>query len=694
MKFAAHLNAHITPEWRTQYIAYEDLKELLYTAQEHAPAPDVSNEDALRRFYSKFDHKFFVQCEQELDKINMFYAEKLAEAYRKGASLNAELRLAKRSHEYSRRDANKPRSSSRLSLKFDLTGKAQNPQSRKISDLKLAYSEHYLSLILLQNYQSLNFTGFRKILKKHDKICESESGMNFQKKQVEVAPFHVNKQIDAMISECEETYIRELENGDRGKAMKRLRVPPLAEKPMPVKTFLVGLFLGTFISLLILVAIGCVFLLDYQEHFLNAYLQIYRGLFIVVLFLALLGGNVYGWSKHGVNHVLIFELDPRNHLMFADLLEVAFLFGTIWALSVVFFLASPLLAIPVFISPLVCVCLFVILLLFPAPILKSKARYWLIKYLFRVFTAPFHSVTFPDFWLADQLNSLKEVLLDFEYMICFYVTGVDWTSDGLSGPYQHGTCESYSYGARIVVAMLPAWFRFAQCCRRLYDTRKKCPHAANAGKYFTRLFVAPLAGARSIYAEQNGAESIAWLAAWAVASCANSVYSLIWDLKMDWGLMTCESKEDPCLREETVYPHKSFYYFAIIQNMILRFAWVSKLVNIIHPYVNSIYLSTILAVLSVLRRFIWNYLRLENEHLNNCGEFRATRDISVAPIEEDCQSVLCDMMDNPDLVINKKIPCYSQPTSTASSQPIKLSFPGLKLRRSVNKHASYSTTEV
>ena len=29
--------------------------------------------------------------------------------------------------------------------------------------------------------------------------------------------------------------------------------------------------------------------------------------------------------------------------------------------------------------------------------------------------------------------------------------------------------------------------------------------------------------------------------------------------------------------------------------------------------------------------FIWNYFRLENEHLNNCGQFRAVRDISIRP---------------------------------------------------------------
>jgi SPX domain protein involved in polyphosphate accumulation len=49
-------------------------------------------------------------------------------------------------------------------------------QYRKRNDLKLAFSEFYLMLILLQNYQTLNYTGFRKILKKHDKLFETTRG--------------------------------------------------------------------------------------------------------------------------------------------------------------------------------------------------------------------------------------------------------------------------------------------------------------------------------------------------------------------------------------------------------------------------------------------------------------------------------------------------------------------------------------
>jgi hypothetical protein len=48
------------------------------------------------------------------------------------------------------------------------------------------------------------------------------------------------------------------------------------------------------------------------------------------------------------------------------------------------------------------------------------------------------------------------------------------------------------------------------------------------------------------------------------------------------------------------------------------------------------------------RRFVWNFFRLENEHLNNCGQFRAVRDISIAPIDSSDQNQLEEMMDEDD----------------------------------------------
>jgi SPX domain protein involved in polyphosphate accumulation len=90
--------------------------------------------------------------------MQRFISEKMAEATRKFAALQNELR-------FSLGD----KTNSRLPLR-QKTVEGHSVPARKIQELKLAFSEFYLSLILLQNYQNLNFTGFRKILKKHDKV--------------------------------------------------------------------------------------------------------------------------------------------------------------------------------------------------------------------------------------------------------------------------------------------------------------------------------------------------------------------------------------------------------------------------------------------------------------------------------------------------------------------------------------------
>ena len=54
---------------------------------------------------------------------------------------------------------------------------------------------------------------------------------------VESSHFHTNKDIDKLIADTEGTVTSELEGGDRQKAMKRLRVPPLGDKQSPWTTF-------------------------------------------------------------------------------------------------------------------------------------------------------------------------------------------------------------------------------------------------------------------------------------------------------------------------------------------------------------------------------------------------------------------------------------------------------------------------
>ena len=51
-------------------------------------------------------------------------------------------------------------------------------------------------------------------------------------------------------------------------------------------------------------------------------IKLYRSSLFIIVHIFFIGINSYGWSRSGVNHVLIFEIDPRNHLGYQQLLEV------------------------------------------------------------------------------------------------------------------------------------------------------------------------------------------------------------------------------------------------------------------------------------------------------------------------------------------------------------------------------------
>lgn len=119
---------------------------------------------------------------------------------------------------------------------------------------------------------------------------------------------------------------------------------------------------------------------------------------------------------------------------------------------------------------------------------------------------------------------------------------------------------------------------------------------------------------------------------------------------MDWGLFDQKAPpEYKFLREELVYPVK-YYYVAIVEDFILRFGWTLNLslteVGAIPPDL----ITLVLAPCEIIRRFIWNFYRLENEHLNNCGEFRAVRDISISGHNIDLSALnrILRIMDEPD----------------------------------------------
>lgn len=240
---------------------------------------------------------------------------------------------------------------------------------------------------------------------------------------------------------------------------------------------------------------------------------------------------------------------------------------------------------------------------------------------------------------------------------------------------------------RTIVAAAPAWFRCAQCLRRWRDENWLTMHIANAGKYGCMVMVVVLSSIAQYNKDSFGFDTMRIV--WLISAIFTSSLTAYWDIIYDFGLFStydynehddedANSKDDdgssseefnmsaeedlymskkrknmkryPFLRKELVYP-VWVYYFAIIEDIVLRFGWIFTISLTEFSGFEIGLCVSLLAPMEMFRRFVWNCIRLENEQLNNCGLFRAVRDIPlevVAPIDESHLEKVIMMMDSKD----------------------------------------------
>jgi len=646
MKFAKELGSHITPEWRKQYIQYERMKSML--DKHMLEVPDVEHADAevVDRWEAKFKEQWFHFCEKEMKKITQFYVEKKSEALRKFNSLKGEL-------------SNSESTMIERDQHNIYTGERKNEK-----ELKLAFSEFYLSLIIIQDYQKFNMMGFQKIMKKFDKNLSCDNGANWLTTKFSDSELNNAEETEKLIVKVEKLFTNELEKGNRKKAMIRLKVPPFGIQKTDWTSLLVGFSGGCFFVLLVALLSSGVVMHSVrtipdraeQAEIVNGtnidrgkyrsdwqiVTRLYRGPLLVILMVFLLGVNVRGWGMAGVNHKLIFELDPRNHSSHLQIMETAAWLAVMWACSLLLFIFADYISLPAFYSPLCLMIAYLVFFFNPTKTIKYDARRWMITRILRMSLAPLPYVVFADFWVADQFNSLAPALSDLHYFICFYTTPGSTLGNSWDLAVNSNVCTEGTDWVRPILVSLPAFFRFAQCLRRYRDTRAKFPHLVNAGKYSTTLLT------NFISYLHKSLEIQAFFFVWCCSKTVSTFYTIFWDLKMDFGFFSKEDGDNKYLREELVYSSTSVYYLAIVEDVVLRFLWMvgvtlKKVTGVPPEAVNCV-----LQIFEVFRRFVWNFFRLENEHLNNCGHFRVVRDISIAPVDMKDQEEILTMMDFPD----------------------------------------------
>ncbi|KAL9259290.1 Phosphate transporter PHO1 homolog 1-like protein [Drosera capensis] len=505
-----------------------------------------------------------------------------------------------------------PRGSKRVHI-----NKTKLHQAEKM--IKGALIELYKGLGYLKTYRNLNMLAFVKILKKFDKVTNKQV-LPIYLRVVESSYFNSSDKVVRLSDEVEQLFVKYFAKDDRTKAMKYLK--PNQRKASHAITFFIGLFTGCFVALLAGYAIMAHITGMYRKQtsdtvYMETVYPVLSMFSLLFLHFFLYGCNIFMWKKTRINYSFIFELAPTKELKYRDVFlicttSMSVIVGVLFIhLSLVAkgYPSSQAQAIPGFL-----LLSFLLLVVCPFNIMYRSSRYRLLKALRNIVLSPLYKVVMLDFFMADQLCSQVPMLRNLEYVACYYITGSYKTQD-------YGYCirTTHFRDLAYAVSFLPYYWRAMQCARRWFD-EGETSHLVNLGKYVSAMLAA---GAKVAYEKEK---SIGYLCLVVAMSSGATVYQLYWDFVKDWGLLQFHSK-NPWLRNELILRQKFIYYFSMGLNLILRLAWLQ---TVLHPNFGNIDYRVpglFLAALEVIRRGHWNFYRLENEHLNNAGKFRAVKTV-------------------------------------------------------------------
>ncbi|VVA92380.1 unnamed protein product [Arabis nemorensis] len=491
---------------------------------------------------------------------------------------------------------------------------------KKIEErLEIAFIEFYRKLRHLKNYSYLNTLAISKIMKKYDKIA-SRSALKPYMEMVDKSYLTSSDEINKLRMRVESNFVEHFANSNRSKGMNLLR--PKVKKEKHRITFSTGFFVGCTVSLVIAL---CLFtharnIIGANGHklYMVTMFPLYSFFGFVVLHMIMYASNIYFWKRYRVNYSFIFGFKEGTELGYRHVLLLSFGLGTLALCAVLVNLDMEMdpntndYKAVTELLPLFIIALVVAISVCPFNIFYRSSRFFFLMVLFRCIAAPLYAVNLPDFFLADQLTSQVQALRSLEFYICYY----GWGDFKL----RQNTCRSsHVYNTfYFIVAVIPYWLRFLQCVRRFFEG-KDSSQGYNALKYLLTIVAVCL---RTAYSLNRG--NIWKITAWIFSALA-TFYGTYWDIVFDWGLLHRPSKG--WLREKLLVPNKAVYYVAMVLNIVLRLAWLQTVLDFNISFLHRETMIALLAGLEIIRRGIWNFFRLENEHLNNVGKFRAFKSV-------------------------------------------------------------------
>ena len=488
---------------------------------------------------------------------------------------------------------------------------------------KRALSSLYNETSWLHSYHSINSLAVEKIKKKIIKVfryynIETANILDLTNSEYSFFGTSLNKLIDLRVK-IKKLYAEEFTKGNEKEARKELETR-LQGGAKENKYHFMCLYFGIFFtSIFFYVIIKHIDGKNHNDSF-KPFFPFFSFAYIIILSLILLGIDMMVLQHYKINYAYIFELDTRNKIKPFAIFQNAFGLAAIWML--LFLMMKLALKFGIFggeytLFPLLMNTILVVVLFIPFHILYLNFRKGLLIVLIRnMFPFGKNTVRFKDFVFGDILTSLsdpfKNLLLGYCLMVCreCYINN------------SRGPCNKDTIPC-LIISVYPQFIRWTQCINKLYYTRLLWPHLGNFFKYSTGIGNTLMG---FFYTKKKITLRLYFRI---FLGAISTLYSLFWDIYLDWGCGRRNNKHI-FLREKLTYP-QIVYYLAIIYDIIVRTTWTWNFIHI-RSSLNE-WKNILTCTLEVIRRAVWVLIRVENENLSNPENYRTILAIPELPMD-------------------------------------------------------------
>ena len=539
--------------------------------------------------------------------------------------------------------------------------KDQIKHANKINEFKMnadafemALKETYKDISLTRKFIETNLDIKDTLMKKYKKYFGIQTFNSFSRKKIDN-----NSQIIIEDEKENEEYDDELENtinefinyqssiGQYGDTLKSLEVEieqcfgenfsfkygsktdKILKKYLKIKTitesqsFYLGLFIG---FLLFQFGIICTLAwyydidMDRDPEFTSVF-PMFRGFFVLCLYWWVHGLNITVWIKADISYRVIFQIDS-NYSSPIQIFKRAAIFTFILLSCLLIYMIKRIYKgaffgifepIPINTLPLICWGSLLAYTFCPFDIWNYEGRAFLGQLAKESFGSFLLKTGFRHVFFMGQMCSFIATMRDMEYTVCYYA----YYDAPLWAKIEY--CRK-TRGIYFFLAFLPNFIRILQNIKEIYDSKKLFPKLFSIINYCLSISVALL----SFLWPQHPSLHIFWLIFTFISSCC----SYAWDIIIDFGFL--EKGKNYPLRNKLYYKPKIIYYLIALYNFVLRFFWLWTISpEVLGTFLRPETLSIILNSLEITRRGCWNFLKVENKHIDISKEFKVSNDIEL-----------------------------------------------------------------